>query len=128
MKVNILILISFLFAFTGCDEDHCPKEEEGPVTNGKFVGTFEREGVTSNVTLTLVDGKFEGTTGTEKFPALCNGTYVMAGDKITFTNNCAWTADFDWSLILNGEWNYTFSGETFTFNHTNGDRYRITKQ
>jgi len=64
----------------------------------------------------------------KNFPAVCSGTYAMSGDKITFTNECMWTADFDWSLVLNGEWNYTFRGETITFTHSNGDRYVLTKQ
>ncbi|MEJ2004157.1 MAG: hypothetical protein P8X57_04150, partial [Cyclobacteriaceae bacterium] len=36
------------------------------------------------------------------YPAICNGTFERDDKRISFENNCAFTADFDWSFILNG--------------------------
>jgi len=54
--------------------------------------------------------------------------------KITFQNECAWTAEFDWTLILSGEYNLTKTGSVLEFlrdyrsanSDTYIDQYRLT--
>jgi hypothetical protein len=69
-----------------------------------------------------------------KYPALCHGTYSIKGDTIDFVNECAWTAEFDWSLILAGDYVIKESGKTLEFFRMNGfdnwstiDRYKLTR-
>ena len=47
---------------------------------------------------------------------------------MTFENACVWTADFDWTLILWGDWTYTFNGNLLIMTKSNGDKYTLTKQ
>ncbi len=97
-------------------------------TNGNYIGIFERNGITSNVQLNLINGAFDGQSTVQKFPAICSGTYIIAGNTMTFENGCAWIAEFDWTLILSGEWNYTMNGTTLTLTKSNGDKYTLTQQ
>lgn len=110
----VLILLTLLFS---CDKDD---NNEHIINSGVYKGTFQRKSVTyerkiANVTLTFTGDKWEGTSNIEKYPALCRGTYSIDGDVITFENECAWTAEFDWSLILSGKYLIEESGNNLDF-------------
>ena len=125
MKQNILILIGLMFVILSCNNN-----DENPQTeiNGEYVGIFERGENNSNVELTFNNGIWDGESEIVKFPALCNGTYSNSGNIITFENACPWTAEFDWTLILGGEWNYSLNGNSLILTNSNGDKYTLTKQ
>ncbi|WP_241748736.1 META domain-containing protein [Aestuariibaculum suncheonense] len=108
----------------------CNSDDESPqaVINGEYIGIFERGENNSNVELIFNNGNWRGESEVVKFPALCNGTYSSSGNVITFENACPWTAEFDWSLILTGEWNYSLDGNSLILTKTNGDKYTLTKQ
>lgn len=125
MKPKILILIGLIFVILSCNNDDENSQTE---INGEYVGIFERGENNSNVELTFNNGNWYGESEVTKFPALCNGTYSNSGDIITFENACPWTAEFDWTLILGGEWNYNLNGNTLILTNTNGDKYTLTKQ
>jgi hypothetical protein len=74
------------------------------------------------------NGTFNGQSVVAKFPALCNGTYLIAGYTITFEDKCVWTAEFDWTLVLSGAWNYNLNGNILTLVKSNGDKYTLTQQ
>ncbi len=71
---------------------------------------------------------FSGESETVKFPEICNGNYTVSDDSIQFQNECVWTADFDWTIILKEEWNYNLNGNTLILTKSNGDKYTLTKQ
>ena len=126
MKTKIFFFLTLLIITISCN-----KSEEvtiSPNTNGNYTGIFERNGNSSNVQLNLINGSFNGQSAIQKFPALCNGTYLISGNTITFDSNCAWTADFDWTLILNGQWNYNMNGNLLILTKSNGDKYTLTQQ
>ena len=125
MKPKILILIGLIFVIISCNHD-----DENPQTeiNGEYVGIFERGENNSNVELTFKNGNWTGESQIVKFPALCNGTYSNSGNVISFENACPWTAEFDWTLILGGEWNFSLNGNSLILTKTNGDKYTLTKQ
>jgi hypothetical protein len=84
---------------------------------GNYAGTFEREkgiakGHLANVSLSFTAASFSGISDSAKYPAICNGYYTITADTIIFQNQCVWTADFDWSLILNGRYSYKTSGDS----------------
>ncbi|MEP5602974.1 MAG: hypothetical protein ABJL44_18325 [Algibacter sp.] len=125
MKPKILILIGIIFISFACNSDDQNSQTE---INGEYIGFFVRGGNNSNVELTFNNGNWTGESEIVKFPALCNGTYSNSGNVITFENACPWTAEFDWTLILGGEWDYSLNGNSLILTKTNGDKYTLTKQ
>ena len=83
------------------------------------------------MTLILDGNKFEGTSSIVKYPAICRGTFTLGGDEIEFRNGCAWTAEFDWSLILSGKFKFTKEGDEIVITKSdNGffDIYRLKRK
>lgn len=130
-------IFSTLSILMGCQYDNIPDLN---IPDGTYAGTFQRELVwlksdTAHVTLTFSSNTWHGTSDKVKYPALCNGTYSIDGSKINFNNGCAWTAEFDWSLILSGKYNLIITGNTLEISRdyrsasadTYIDRYRLTK-
>ena len=125
MKLKILILFGIISIIFACNKDDENSQSE---INGEFIGIFERNGNTSNVELNFNNGIYSGESETVKFPAICNGNYSVSSNLIMFQNECIWTAEFDWTLILSDEWNYELSGSTLILTKLNGDKYTLTKQ
>ena len=125
MKGKNLILISFLIVLISCNKKNDNIELN---INGNYSGTFERNGTNSKVELTFNNGTFEGQSELGKFPAICRGTYTTSGNKISFNNGCPWTAEFDWTLILGGDWKANLNKNILTMTNSIGDKYRLTKQ
>lgn len=102
---------------------------------GNYTGTYQRlapEFINkiSHVTLNFSSDKWSGQSDMAKYPALCNGTYKITGNKVTFENACVWTANFDWTLILSGEYEFAQQNNTVTITKrgTNyKDVYTLTK-
>lgn len=121
-----------------CETDH-EKATEIPV--GIYSGTFQRQlafggGHVVNVSITFSENTWSGQSDTPKYPALCHGTFSLEKGKIVFTNDCAWTADFDWSLILGGTYDFTLDGNQLIISKEYSgpstdawaDEYILTKQ
>jgi len=122
-----------------CDKD---EQTDRKLPDGVYKGTFHRELVwsdsdTANITMTITSNQWSGTSDIEKYPALCNGTYSIVEDTIIFENECVWTADFAWSLILAGKYVLKETGNnTIEFSRdyrsatadTYVDKYKIIRQ
>lgn len=107
------------------------------IPEGIYVGTFQRStsngGQISNVTITFSANTWTGQSQYAKYPALCGGTYkVTALNNVTFENTCAWTAEFDGSLILSQDYEMKITGHNLELSRGhNGlykDIYKLTKQ
>ncbi len=125
---NAILLIGFLVLWS-CND---PESPTYPISEGTYTGSFSRtsSNTVSEVTLTFENGTFSGSSETTKYPAICNGTYTAQSGRINFENSCFWTAEFDWSLILNGEYEFTFDGFDLTILRKYPDftdRYELTK-
>ena len=131
MRVLAAITLTiFLCAFS------CEDTEDINI-DGTYTGEFFRldpkqSHDVSNVTLTLSDGKFQGTSSAPKYPAICKGTYSVDGRDVTFKDACYWTADFDWSFILSGEFNVSGGKDSLVMSAPRGDGvrdvYRLRRQ
>ena len=137
MNKTTFLILAFLFLISCKNEESINKT----ISEGTYKGTFQRENVwlpstPTNITLTFSSNQWTGSGDREKYPALCHGTYSISGDSIIFENECAWTAEFDWSLILSGKYALKQSENIIEFSRdyrsstsdTYLDKFRIVKQ
>jgi hypothetical protein len=130
MKFQWIMLIVLVIGLSGCEKS---KTENKVFPDGTYIGTFQRtinagDEQISNVVLTFYDGKWSGQTDILYYPALCHGLFTIENNKIEFTNECAWPANFDWSLILSGEFDYTYNDSSLVIqkSYTNSENI-VTK-
>jgi len=138
MKRVLLSVVIFSILGVSCESDH-QNATEIPI--GIYSGTFQRQlafggGEIANVSITFSENTWTGQSDIAKYPALCHGTFSLDKSKIIFTNECAWTAEFDWSLILGGTYDFTLNGKQLVITKgysgpstdTWTDKYILTKQ
>jgi hypothetical protein len=115
----------------------CQKENgeiDGQELSGRFKGTFNRSSSTETAQVNITfksDMTYEGTGGPSNYPAICGGTFQRNGNKLAVKDTCAWTANFDWSLIFDGNYSVEFTGENTvriwrTLRNLT-DEYRLTR-
>ena len=132
MKINFfkLAVIALLFAA-------CTDTDTSTRLQGTYEGVFYRvrdnlKGESSNVTLNFSEDRYSGTSSVVKYPAICEGTFVPSSDEILFRNSCMWTAEFDWTLILDGTFKVTRTADEIILSKeidaANGDYYVLRKQ
>ena len=120
MRTTPVILMLTLFFVS------CTKEHSAPAT-GIYKGSFRREmsgGINKGavaVTITLKDGRFSGTSEDPHYPAIGFGRYTLDNETIQFVNESVFTADFDWTLILNDRFNRTTAGDSIVWIRNEGD-------
>lgn len=131
MKKFILIALSITF-ITGFDEVE-RKIEEGTYT-GKFKVVYPSgKSCTGKTTIELSHSTYTCTGNEKRFPAGGSGTYSIDNEsKITFQDENMWAADFDWNLILTGEYHYSFDGKKLKLSANKAGigyyEYRLTKK
>ena len=138
MRQTFLLLILSTLVTVSCEKTNpgqIPLDQGVP--EGTYTGTFQRQtstgGQISNVTITFTENNWTGQSQMAKYPALCHGTYKRdGGDNITFNNGCAWTAEFDWTLILGQDYKIKTVDKsveiTREYNGGMKDVYKLTKQ
>ena len=117
-------LTSILILLLGLITLSCNRDDSNYLTEfkeGEYEGIFFRTQPNafyepSNVNLTLKDGNFEGFSSKNEYPMICEGIYEIGENEIIFNDHCSWTADFDWTYILN---------RSFTFEVIDGKLYLI---
>ncbi len=111
MKIKSLTTLPliFLLLLFSCKKNNS-NIDEGDYT-GTFTVKYDSETKTGSTKLELKDGKYHCTSDSGKIPAGGSGTYSIDKGIITFIDKNFWTADFDWNLILNGEYKYSFNGK-----------------
>ena len=132
---QIFILFSVLLVISACEKNNNTGDTEYKSVYGRYIGTFHRTGMdTVEVQLGLLsDNTFEGSSTRNQYPAICSGyfTYDNSSRLLTVRDTCAWTANFDWTLIFDGSYNVSFPEKnTLRIWRTNGvskDEYLLNK-
>ena len=132
MKMILSFILLLVVSAGGCKKGNEPVAN----LNGTYKGTFQRkvsgQGAVSNVTLNFSADSCTGQSQTAKYPALSEGTFSIKGDSISFKNSSMWTAEFDWSLILDGKYELKSSGKNMViskaYSNGNVDVYTLAKQ
>ena len=123
----------FVVLLQGCTKDGVSSK----IPPGTYKGIFYRSSsnvryASSQVSITVEGNRFTGTTDTPKYPAICSGSFTTSDNLIKVTNDCMFTADFDWSFIFKGDYQYEFDGTELriTKNYPNSieDQYILQKQ
>jgi len=109
MKQVVIILLFTCVLFA------CKKSESADYNQlyGHYRGTFNRTGMdTAQVSISFEEnGRFDGTGGALNYPSICGGRYQQMGNSLAVDDTCTWTANFDWTLIFDGNYNISFTGE-----------------
>jgi hypothetical protein len=109
MKMSLLMFALGLW-LVSCDKE--TGDSAGDLLRGSFSGYFHRTGMdTVPVYLDFSETTFTGYSSRPKYPAICRGAWQNNGSTINFTDSCTWTADFDWTLILNGNYNISIEND-----------------
>ena len=125
MKIKVLILLGVLITIFGCSKDDNTEQN----IDGKYVGTFERDEIITNVELNLENNEFSGESDRINFPAIYFGEFSVQKNSLNFDNKRQIiTTEFDPNLILDGNWDYEIQGNKLTLRNSIGDIYILMKE
>lgn len=131
-KLLLTIPVTLLLFACKKDDKNDPLPPESLLLNGLYEGTFNRTGMdTVPVSISFHEGLFEGSSARSQYPAICRGSYSGDGTTIQFSDSCTWQANFDWSLILNGRYEFERDGDNVKMKRNNGgtvDEYRVERK
>lgn len=135
MRQIIGLAMVALVGFASCSKDN----NNVNIQPGTYKGTFARVGAArweppAEVTLTFNGNQYTGQATVQYYPAVCNGTFSLNGSKANFKNACVWTANFDGTLILDGDYEIEVRADSLFI--TRGypgtiyeeDKYQLKKQ
>jgi hypothetical protein len=118
MKVQICILLFALILSVGCKKATTVDVLLDGNYTGVFVITNSVKSVpeTRPISITLKDGRFniEPNASANVKPSGGKGSYTFKNGVGNFADEGVWTADFDWNMILNGEYDIRSSGTDLT--------------
>jgi hypothetical protein len=123
----IILMVSFI---TGCEKDKFTIQDG--IYRGIFTVSYSNGVQTGPVTVELKSGTYTCSSNSNRIPAGGSGTFRMGENKMSFSDDKMWTADFDGNLILKGEYESTFDGKklSLTANRNNVGiyTYELEKQ
>ena len=141
-KVCKIWLVTFVaLVFYACSNDD-NNETIVESLNGTYSGTFtvkyledpvfyDQLVLSNDVSIEFENGTFTCSNGENFIPAGGSGEYELHGNKITFNDENAWFANFDWNLILEGEYNIIQKRSVIIISARKGIglyKYQLTKQ
>jgi len=103
-----------------------------PIDDGTYAGTFTitlENGLTKtgNVTFTFKGRTYSCVPDKQYLPPGGAGEFLTFGRTIRIKDTALHTAEFDWTLILNGDFEFTFDGSRLVLqqNDTKHHRFRV---
>jgi len=111
MKKSALFIL-LAAALSGCDETEIAK------LKGSYTGTFiyhsnAEAPQSGRVTVTFEGASYTSTRNPDYIPAGGSGTFEFKEkNTVRFEDQNIWTANFDWNLILKGEYAYEIKGDS----------------
>jgi hypothetical protein len=109
---QVIFLLGLVLCLSACEKNDTDNPSNDNSIYGRYTGTFYRTGMdTTEVQLGLLsDNRFEGSASRPLYPAICSGNFTFDGTTLSVNDTCAWTANFDWTLIFDGNYNVSFTG------------------
>lgn len=137
--MRALTIAILLLSVTGCKKDN---EEPVVIVDPTYEkatlrGTFQRIAATEGPKVPvefemMLSGTYnnKGIGYANRYPVIGRGRVETGFDYITFTDSSVYTADFDWTLILQGKYKAFRQGDTVVFQREYGtqqkDIYRLS--
>ena len=126
-----LIGIISVWVLLSCNANTDPM----PTLQGTYVGNFQRDNNrTHQVELTFTGNRYSGKVAPSErvnydatAPVICRGSFVIDQQTIDFQDECVYTANFDWTLILSQRWTFSINNNLL-FLSRDKDRYVLTKK
>lgn len=133
MRPRFVMIVTVLLFFS-CASKNTSKVVLAP--QGIYKGTFTRSSpqaryAVANVAIKFTGNAFEGESDRVNYPAICAGTFKSGGNVIEFSNECMWTANFDWTYILKEKFEFSLIGNRLEMTKSlgeNTDHYSLTLQ
>lgn len=122
--MNALLKISLLLILVSNTNSCSEKDLDGSIPAGDYTGTFTvsyADGSSHSGPVTVSfsgDNTYNSNGNEDRYPAGGKGSYSIKGDQFSFEDENLWTANFDWGLILNGEYTYSFTNDELTLTKT----------
>jgi hypothetical protein len=130
------------YLLTGCVIllllNSCQKDEHEIFDlEGEYSGIYFRSSPNARyqaaqVNLVFEAGTFYGSSSISRYPAICRGVFTIDRNTVDFINVWVWTADFDWSYILAGEFTLSVEDDEIVMVRNVGDltfdTYRLKKK
>lgn len=106
-----VILATLALQISACSDD----SDVNSITDGAYVGTFTIVSAnghtqTGNVTFTFEGTSYSCLPEQPYLPPSGAGQFQTIREVLRFKDTVVHTAEFDWTLILNGDFQYTFDG------------------
>ncbi|WP_316805508.1 hypothetical protein [Pedobacter nototheniae] len=113
MKINLLLSLATWCLLLSCKKDQVKGE---PFISGNYEGTFNytngNKTAVSPAKISFGPTTYSSAAQPGRKPAGGAGKYTFNSNSFKFTDTHIWTADFDWSLILNGDYAYKVMGDS----------------
>ncbi len=126
--INFLLIIILISFFNSCTEE---EEIYSTIDDGIYEGTFiivESDGkmYSGKVTFTFNKSTYTCVPEIRYLPPSGGGSFQTNKNKIMLEDKVIHTAEFDWTLILNGEFYFIYDGNKLILkqNDMNHNRYR----
>jgi hypothetical protein len=120
---RLVIFLLPLFVFIACKKDSntIQQELESAIYKGTFTVNYnDKIHSASDIEVVLNSDKSYNSTGNinPRIPAGGSGTYIIKDNAILFDDQNHWTADFDWGLVLAGEYKITSNNKKLILKKT----------
>ncbi|MCA6073605.1 hypothetical protein [Fulvivirga sedimenti] len=120
-RIKCLVWIGLAALSFSCSDDDNSLAPDAAYTGYFYRLTPQGRIQTSNVTLELSGNKFSGISSITHYPAICSGTFTRDQKKLEFENECVFTADFDWTYIVDGTYEISEDADNLYFIQDLGD-------
>ena len=98
---------------------------------GRDASLVYYQGISGKVTVNLHASTYNCTSPTTQFGAQAAGRYIIKDDVIAFRDSTIHTANFDWSIILSGDYQFEIKSDSLFMNKVVGSikyDYRLKRQ
>ena len=128
MHARLLLILALCLGFWSCSD-----LSTGPTSiDGTYRGTFtvtHGSGLVESgvVTISFVGGQYTCSPEQKYLPPSGSGLYVIVADTIRLTDTAAHTAEFDWTLILNGSFSFQLNGSDVVLSQQDSEHQRYRR-